>query len=284
MRQNKYLIKEAKQNTNTVDAEAISDELCIRLLNRSQDFIYSYIFNKNPKTKIFREEHFFTTNISQDEYDLPPDVYAVNSISNVQQVNGEGTTKNFMPVRQISEKDRGIKLGYFVTRTKFIISPIPFSNINYLVSYTRKLPELGISYGTIASTTPTTIVLSVGYEDMTDVADFFSVVDSLGNIILRDLPVSQVGGTLTVPSSTGAVAGMIVVPGSRATTHCQLPDELESSLIYMLERLINARLSSSDINISNVLTVEQLDEISEMFADNSGDSFMPPIVEFTEWA
>lgn len=284
MRQNKYLIKEAKQNTNTVDAEAISDELCIRLLNRSQDFIYSYIFNKNPKTKIFREEHLFTTNISQDEYDLPPDIYAVNSISNVQQVNGEGTTKNFMPVRQLSEKDRGIKLGYFVTRNKFIISPVPFSNINYLVSYTRKLAELGISYGSIASTTPTTIVLNVGYQDMTNVADFFSVVDSLGNIILRDLPVSQVGGTLTVPSSTGALPGMIVIPGARATTHCQLPDELESSLIYMLERLINARLSSTDINVSNVLTAEQLDEIAEMFADNSGDSFMPPIVEFTEWA
>lgn len=283
MRQNKYLIKEAKQNTNTTDNEAISDELCIRLLNRAQDFIYSYIFNSNPKTKIFRDEYAFTSNISQDEYPLPPDIYAVNSISNVQQVNGFNQTKNFFPVRQISEKDRGLKLGYFVTRNKFILSPIPFSNINYLVAYTRKLPELGISYGTIATVNPTSLVLSPGYGDMTDVADFFSVVDSSGVIVLRDLPVSQSGGTLTVPSTTGAAPGMVVVPGARATTHCQMPDELESTLIFMLEKLINARLSSTDLNMASALTQQQLDEIAEMFADNSGDAFMPPIVEYTEW-
>jgi len=284
MRQNKYLIKEAKENTNTTDALAISDELCVRLLNRCQSFIYSFLINKNIKTKIFRSEESITVSSSQDSYNLPSDIYAVNAIVNIQKVNGSGTTTSYEPVRQISEKDRGVKSGYFVTRNKIVLSPIPYSSFNLLVAYTRKLAELGISYGTVLSTTPTTIVLDTGYQDMTGIADYFSVVNSNGEIIVNGLPINQSGATLTVPTSVGVSAGMIVVPGYRSTTHCQLPDELESSLIFMLERLINARLSSSDLSVSSALTEEQLSDIAEMFADNSGDSFMPPIVEYTEWA
>lgn len=284
MRQNKYLIKEAKQNTNTTDAEAISDELCARLLNRCQSFIYSFLINKNIKTKIFRSEESIQTSTSQSEYNLPSDIYAVNAIVNIQKVNGSGTTTTYEPVRQISEKDRGVKAGYFVTRNKIVLSPIPYSSFSLLVAYTRKLPELGISYGTVQSTTPTSITLAAGYGDMNNVADYFTVVNSNGEIIVSGLPVNQSGAVLTVPSSSGVSAGMTVVPGYKSTTHCQLPDELESSLIFMLERLINARLSSSDLSVSSALTEEQLSDIAEMFADNSGDSFMPPIVEYTEWA
>lgn len=284
MRQNKYLIKEAKQNTNTVDNEAISDELCIRLMNRCQDFIMAHLYNKNIKTKIFRETMEFTTNFNQDEYDLPVDVYATNSINNISVVNGYQNQRTFFPIKQISEKDRGVKSGYFVTRTKIVLSPVPNSNQTLLVSYTKKMAELGITYGTVQSLTGTTITLAVGYKSMTDVSDFFSVVDSLGNIIVKNLPVSQIGAVLTVPSTTGVLVGMIVVPGAVATTHCQLPDAMESTLIFMLEKLINARLSSTDLPVQSTLTKDQLDELAEMYSDNSGDSFMPPIVEYTEWA
>lgn len=294
MRQNKYLIKEAKQNTNTTDTEAISDDLCVRLLNRCQDLIYSHLVNKNIKTKIFRSQWVLMSQINVDEYPFPDDIYAVNSIENVQQVNGIQLQRYFLPLKQISEKDRGVKRGYFVTRTKFCLSPVPFSNINYNIAYTRKLPTLGISYGTVQSTTPTTITLAAGFQDMTNVDDFFSVVDSNGNVLvntdsngnisLRVFPVSQVAGVLTVADTTGITAGMVVVPGKYATTQCQLPDELETTLIFALERLINARLSSTDLNMASAFTKEQLEEIAEMFSDNSGDSFMPPIVEYNEWA
>lgn len=85
MRKVRYLIDEAKANTNTIDAEAITDALCSKLLTRAQSFIQAYIFNQNVNSKILRGETEFTTTTGQDTYDLPFDIYAVNSVIAVQQ-------------------------------------------------------------------------------------------------------------------------------------------------------------------------------------------------------
>jgi len=284
MRQVKYLVKEAKENTNTVDAEAISNQLCCRLINRCQDFIMAYLYTNNIKTNILTNQYGLTISPVTDTYDLPTDIYAVNSLSSVQRVDGSGSTVSYSPVRQISQKDRGIKNGYFVLQNQIVFSPYLYNTINILLSYTKKIPTLSFSYGKVASITSTTITLEVGYTSMTDVDDFFSVVDSNGKILVSGLVVNQTLAVLTVPSTTGVTVGSFVVPGKYASTHSQLPDELESSLIFMLEKLIEARLSSSDVQIGTVLSAEQLQQIAEMFSDNSGDSFMPPIVEYTEWA
>jgi len=284
VRQNKYLIQEARENTNTVDNESITDYLCTRLMTRSQDFIMAHLYSKNIKTKIFRSTQEITVANSVDTYDLAFDIYAVNSISSVQQVISSGSSSTYAPINQISEKDRGIKAGYFVVKGKVIFSGFSNSSMNVLISYAKKNASLGVSYGSVASVTPTTITLNVGYGVLTGITDFFTVVDSNGEVLVRNLPVSQALGVLTVPSTTGVLVGSIIVPGAYATTHCQLPDELESTLIYMLEKLINARLSSTDMPISTALSTQQLEQISEMFSDNSGDSFMPPILEYTEWA
>lgn len=284
MRQTKYLIQEAKENTNTTDVEAISDALCVRLLNRAQDFIMAYLYNKSIKTKIFRETFELEVVSYQDTYDLPDDIYAVNSLSSVQLVVGAQSNIIYCPVKQISEKDRGIKTGYFVAKSQIIFSPIPFVSMNVLLSYTKKNPSIGISYGTVASVTSTQITLAVGYQDMTGTADYFSVVDFNGKILVKGLLIDQTAGVLTVSSTTGVTVGSYVVPGAYASTHCFLPDELETPMITWLEKLIQVRLSSSDEQLADIISKDQLEEIASMFADNSGDSFMPPILEYTEWA
>lgn len=282
MRQVKYLIREAKENTNTRDTEAISNELCFRLLTRAQEYLTAYLFNKNIESKIFRATDTLEIQNAVDTYDLPSDIYAVNSVSSVQYVTGAGANISYSPVKLISEKDRGLRAGYILAKNQIIFSPVPTLAGNFLLTYAKKLPALATSYGTVDSVTPTTIVLEPGYLDMTDLDDNFCVVDSEGEIILQ-APLSQAGATLTVPSSTGVTAGMTVVPGKYASTHCFLPDEMESTLIYWLERLIQMRLSSTDINIASAISSEQLEEIAMMFADNVGDSFTPPIQEYGEW-
>jgi len=283
MRQTKYLIKEAKQNTNTVDTEAISDELCSRLLNRCQDYIMAELYSRNIKTKIFRGTMSLSYVSGTDTYALPEDIYAVNSISSIQQVIGVGANATYSPVRQISEKDRGIKSGYFVTKESIIFSGNYQSSQTMLVSYTKKLPTLSVSYGTVASFDATTITLAAGYTSLTNIDDYFSVVNFSGAVLVDGLTVNQTLGVLTTPT-TGVVVGSFVVPGIYASTHSALPNELESTLIFMLEKLIDARLSSSDVKISAILSAEQINQIAEMFSDNSGDSFMPPVLEYTEWA
>lgn len=284
MRQVKYLIKEAKENTNTTDNEAISDQLCCRLLVRCQDFIMAHLYTRNIKTNILTNTSPLVISPLTDTYTLPSDIYAVNALSSVQRVMGAGSSVSYSPVRQISQKDRGIKNGYFVSQNKIVFSPYLSNTVNVLLSYTKKLPTLSTAYGTVLFVTPTTLQLAVGYTNLDGADDFFSVVDQDGKIIVSGLRVNQTVDILTVSSTTGITAGMIVIPGTYASTVSQLPDELETSLIFMLEKLIEARLSSSDIQIGSVLSDQQLDQIAEMFSDNSGDSFMPPIVEYTEWA
>jgi hypothetical protein len=242
------------------------------------------LYNRNIKSNIFRGTEELTITPGVDTYDLPFDIYAVNALSSVQQILGAGAQKSFNPVRQISEKDRGLKQGYFVAKKQIIFSPYQTYLTNVLISYTKKLPKLSVSYGSILSVSPTVISLNDDYIDMSSIADSLTVVDSAGNIIVKNIGFVQTDSLLTVASTTGMTAGMIVVPGEYTSTHSELPDECESSLIFMLEKLIQARISSSDINIGSILSKEQLDQIAEMFSDNSGDSFMPPIIEYTEWA
>jgi hypothetical protein len=283
MRQIKYLIKEAKQNTNTVDAEAISDAHCVRLLNRSQSFIQAYIYNQNVSSRILRATSTFDTQMGIDTYELPFNVYATNGIVSVQQKVISGLYTNYFNIKRITDKNRGDMLGYLLSDNKMILTPMPQQPQTLVVTYTRTAPSIGISYGTISAVTPTTLTLAVGYQDMTGVDDYFTVVNFDGEIIARKLIISQTGNTLTLSDTTDILVGMFVVPGEYSSTHCSLPNEFEAPLIMALETLINARLSSSDIPVSKAFSEMQLDQIAEMYAEDTSDAVTPPVVEFKEW-
>ena len=280
MRKTAYLIREARLNTNTTDAEAISDFLCVSLLNRAQEYIQAYLFTQNIESKIFRKQYTFNTVLGTDTYTLPFDIYAKNSVNNIMYKNGN----TYSPMKQIAEKARGTTAGYFLSDSNIVLSPIPSFSMELSVSYTKRLPPIGISYGTVQSvTTDTKITLSSGYTSMVGIDDFLCVVDVYGTIIRNGLVVNQSGADLLLSDTSSITAGMFVVPGKYVTTICQLPDELESALIMSLETMIDARLSSKDIKTSKPLTDEMLAQIGSMFAENTTDIFMPPIVEYSEW-
>lgn len=280
MRKVAYLIREARQNTNTTDVESITDFLCVSLLNRAQEFIQAFLFTRNVESKLFRTQYTQTVSAGTDTYALPSDIYAKNSVNNVMYKNGD----TYSPLRQIAEKSRGITSGYFLSDGNIILSEMPTSSFELSISYTRRLTRIGQSYGTVQSVTPNTkITLVAGYTSMTGIDDFFCVVDVNGTIIRSGLVVDQTGADLALSDTTSITAGMFVVPGSYVTTICELPDELESAMIMSLETMINARMSSKDIQISKPLTDEMLAQIGSMFEDNTTDIFMPPIVEYAEW-
>jgi hypothetical protein len=280
MRKIEYLIKEARQNTNTTDVEAITNQLCVSLLNRAQEFIQAFIFTQNVESRLFRGQYSFNTSRGIDSYDLPFDIYAKNSVDNIMYKNGN----TYSPMRQISEKARGTTSGYFLSDSTIILSPIPSFDFEISVSYTKSLPNIGISYGTIQSiVTNTSITLATGYSSLTGIDDFFCIVDINGLIIKRGLVVNQTAGVLSLSDTSLITAGMFVVPGKYSTIISQLPDEFESALIMSLETMIDARLSSKDTTVAKSFGDEMLSQIGSMFADNNSDTFMPPIVEYSEW-
>jgi len=284
MRQVKYLISEARENTNTTDSEAITVSLCNRLLNRCQDFIRAFLSSENVESRILTGTYEFTTVNGQDTYELPFDTYAVNSTNALQQKIPNGLYVNYWTIKNISEKNRGTRSGYILNNNNLILSPVPTTPMNLVLSYKKKLPTLATSYGQIITVTPnTSIELDTGYTSLTGVDDFFCVVDFNGNVISRNNVVDQTGDTILMPDTTDVLVGMFVVPGKCASTHCQLPDEFEAPLIMALENLINARLSSVDLPVSKAMSEEMLDQIAKMYAENKGDDMMPPILEYQEW-
>ena len=274
----KYIIREARNNTNTLDNESISNDLCAALLNRSLDYLISYLYNRAVNIRVFAKEINLGFTAGSKTYDLPWDVYTDNGIINVRyESNGYSTFLN-----QISDKNRTDRAGYVVTGKTIFINPMPVSYGNYFLKYSARVPRFGNQAGVIVSVGASTVTV-VAYDPLlSDKTEYVTIVDSDGLIVSSRLKFTQAGDILTL-NTDNLLPGMIVVPGYYATTHCPLPDELESVLINMLEVLINARLSSTDLPIADAISSAQLETLAETFSSNTPDPIVPPIQEFREW-
>lgn len=280
MRNVKFLISEARQNTNTVDNESIPDNLCVALLNRSLNYLISELFKRNNNIRMFPKEVLLPSSGGAAEYDLPWDVYTTNGIINVRfESNGYNSFLD-----QISDKNRTNRAGYIIVKNKIIINPIPVTYGNFYVKYNAKTPLFALQAGTISGiVTNTSITASNISTDFDDTTQWMCVVDKFGEIIKDRIEVVQTGTTFSVSDTDGITTGMYIVSGYYATTHCPLADELEPILINMLEVLINARLSSTDLPISDAISSAQMDSLVETFSSNVSDPIIPPILEFREW-
>lgn len=280
MRNIKFLIKEARQNTNTVDNESIPDSLCTALLNRSLNYLVSELVKRNNNIRIFPKEVNIGFAYGTKEYDLPWDVYTNNSIINLRfESNGYNSFLD-----QISDKNRTDRAGYIVIGKKIIVNPTPVTYGNFYLKYNAKTPLFGLSAGIISAIDPNVSITVSGLAaDFSETTEYFCVVDKYGEILKSREWVNQTLQDLLMSDTSGLSIGDVVVPGYYATTHCPLPDELEPILINMLEVLINARLSSTDLPVSDAISSAQLDSLVETFSDNSADPIIPPILEYREW-
>jgi hypothetical protein len=284
MRRVELLINEARLSTNTTDIASVSLLLCQGYLNRIQSYVEDLMFLVNDENDLFVSDYIFQLVPGQDEYPLPPNIYAKSSIDNLAVSFLNGLSNTYLPLKKVSRKQQGFTFGYFVREDKIVLTPRPTSPLNMKMAYVRKIPTLGIRGAKVVSTTPTTIVVTdyvTGFEGLND---YITIIDSSGNIIVAGLPSDfTLGTTFTVPSTVGITAGMFVVSGKYATTNSQLPDECEKYIVTALERLIQYRQSSPDIQTSQLFSAEELAQIKEVFQDNSYDDAKPPVTEWQEW-
>lgn len=286
MRRIDFLIKEAKESTNTTDISAISDSICVAYLNRIQSYIRDFLFNKNIESRILKREAQFNLVSGADTYKMPYDIYAKNAINNVSVVFTTGNTKVYRKIPQISEQRRGIDTGYIMSDDKIVFSPTPSSPLLINISYARKLPDMSLRHGKVLSKTSNSITLDTGYTpDIDDLTDYVSFVDKDGVVKACAISVDSMAGAVISTSSdtTDIAAGQYIVIGNYATTHSQLPDECEKVLIQALETFIFYRQSSKDIEIGTIINEKVLQNVMDVFANNRGDIFVPPVQEFSEW-
>ena len=284
MRRLELLINEAKISTNTSDIASISSLLLQGYINRIHSYLEDLLFLVNDENDLFVSDYTFQLVPGQDEYNLPANIYAKSSIDNLAVSFLNGLSNTYLPLKKVSRKQQGFTFGYFVREDKIVLTPRPTSPLNMKLAYVRKLPTLGIRGAEVASTTSTQIIVANYVSGFETLSDYISIVDKAGTIISSGLTFTSGGSTaFIVPNTTGILPGHYVISGKYASSHSQLPDECEKYLITALERMIQYRQSSSDINTSNIFSAEELVTIKEVFADNSYDDAKPPVTEWQEW-
>lgn len=286
MRRVEHLINDIRFNSNQTDRNRFPDIRLMKFFNDAQRAIQAIIFSSDTGGTVFDTDYTTDLVADQEAYDLPYDIYAVSSINSVGIApNHISAPENYryVPLRQLTTKERRSQLGYIIKNNQVLVSPEPKSNITngLRVSYVRKVPTISIRVGKITSfTSGVSITLSNFIsEDITAYSDYITVVSADGTIKQRKIEVdSYIAGTIsTTTALTGISNGDYVVIGEYATSHSELPEETESLLTLFVERKIYGVDSSMDISDSNVFTNEEKDLILTLFEKKDHDVKYPPI-------
>lgn len=299
MRRVDLLINDVLFNTNKVNTNRFPPIRLVKYFNDAQDVIAGIIVANSKMPKFFIKEDFIDVVSGTELYDLPTDIYSQSSINSVARQFGESVTDPYYsPLKMITEAERRIGAGYAIQGKKILISPLPSSNIGdgIRINYIKKPKKLSIRVGKIQSLPASNkIKLQAGFvsEQIADYDDFFCIVDSEGNY-LTDVNGNEIytgkslesfNVTSGVITTTGVIdtdaIGKYVVLGKMSTDTSELPDNCEKLLGDLVERKIQAVDSSSDVQIQDMLTKEEIIQIVDMFKDNDRDTKYPPVVDTT---
>lgn len=283
MRRIEQLINDVKFQTNE-QSNRFSNEKFIKIFNDAQEEIVRIINVESSAPNFFQGN--FQTDIlaNKTQYDLPPDVYADNSINAVIRFYQAGYGS---PMKQISVRELGTSEGYFISDKSIVLSLNPVSRVinGLLVNYTRRLPRLAPRFGKVSLVAGQDITVA-GFNaetDPTDYSDFICVVDKSGEIIDQGLEiVSYASGVFTLTGTITATTDHYIVMGQHATTHSQLPIECEKYLTMYCEKMVHYINSSpSDLNVASAFSEQDRMDISALFRDNESDVKYPPITDST---
>ncbi len=275
MKRLEHLIKAVRRNTN-IDSNK-SDFEIISYFNKAQSRIQEIVYEANTEGLHFSKTVMINLVSGVTEYELPSNCYMDNSVVSV--------WRDSTPLNRISLKEVDIALGYAIKDTLII----PSYNLTgtLKVVFTASLPELSKRVGTVESSTVNTIKIKESKAEFMDEADYISIVDRDGNIILSNIYVESFSAgsrniNVDVDASL-ASAGHYVVVGKNSTTHPQLPKACETFLLDYVERRIASSESSTDLITQSVFSSEQESALISIFSNNNQDAIHPPVTDFTFW-
>ena len=288
LRRIERLLRDARYSANVQDIDALSDEIMLYYANRTQSMIEDRLFKINSMNNLFMDEQEITIVDGQIEYDLNFDVYALNSIKSVGIRRDASVGYIIEPLDFISEKESGMRLGYYLREGKIGLNFQKTSNGPVVIKYNRKIPSLWKRFGAaITSSGVGTVTVGATTDDILTFDDFFCTVDADGAIQSRNNRISTYNtatGVLTFTAGTGTIAnGEYVVVGKYATTHSQLPQECEKVFLEILERRIAQRQSQADIAVISGLTEAEIQSIEDVFAKGNDDNEVPPTPNYSEF-
>lgn len=259
------VIREQTDNRNYGDAEGISQEEFVELLNDAQTNIFLRILAEVPDTSIFDASEDSSLIEGTRAYGTSARWGIKNAIRFVEySPTGSEIDFYFLEPRSIKELTRYQSMYpscYTVQNGFVLISPVPSSAQGTLrITYVKRPDRLDLRRGKVDATTGTysTIVLETSPspdEKLTDSENlpyYVCTSDAFGTVTFQNALVTAYDAatltmTVTATSASGTISeGDWVTFGSYTATHSTLPEEFERYLIAYTTVEILKRDSSKD--------------------------------------
>jgi len=257
--------------------EGLSDDLVLSFLNDGQDYLFSRISAVYPEFN--QKEEIITVVSGQEAYTPTDNVLYDNAIINVE-YSCTGQVKDFFPLRRIGLAGRATyeatdPSAYILRDGDILLNPIPRSGSGSLrIQYYRALDRLDIRVGTIGTPSGADLPLTSQNDNKINEAQIFSAVDSLGaSQTYQLIKLSFASPTLTLTAAVPAtvISGEFLVRGEFATTHSQLPTEVERWLKIYAQTRVLQKDSSIDQNAELAELRKQERDILDRYAELNHD-------------
>lgn len=304
-----HLIEDARdssENTDFSTTTGIQDREFIRYLNEGQQRLHNLIVQQHPR--VFEQDVEYQISKGQETITLPEDIHVKNMVTMVE-YSYNGDEDEYCVLAPTSPRNRqsgieGVPTHYFVRNNKVFITPTS-DNIGgkLRVSYIRRVKKLNrrlasvsnavLGTNTITSLTVNVISDSVDVETLARANEYFTVVDSQGNIKMNNVRFSEINtstGEVTIDPSFTFQPGETIdstdylVAGRDSSTH------IDFNLTDMSERYIEAfcifKIFKRDSSIDAAEVETELsaleDEIVSAYTEIPNDVIEIPIINNDE--
>ena len=280
------LMNQVRRNAR-VEKERFPDSMLTKLFNDAQTAIRSIIHTEDGSGKFFPRIFQADVTPEQRNYPLPADVYALNSINNVELQTDDQLFISGGKLRQVLASEEGVSNGYYLFGPEIRLTFQPGLVGTLLVDYSYKLPALSFRCGRIRDASGTTIRLNrntASQENLAELDAGLSVVSSEGAILQSGLLLESYDartGTITLeeaPATPPSVGGYVVL-GNLASSHTSLPEEVIPLLTSMVERRVKAIDADVTFSIMDSLTQSEESFIRDLFSNSENDANHTPLSE-----
>ncbi len=294
-------VRRQTENEEVSEFTGIQDSEFIQYLNDAQYHLQAAIVHNHPN--VFIAEKIIDAVSDQEKYDLPSDCFLGNKVHNVE-YSTSGSEEDFYVLQQDTLKSRasgitGYPARYIRRSGHILLAPEPQSGGKIRINYVKRLKELTTRKGKVSTegTSSTSANFTINLDNSTfntdfdaiDGAEFYSIVDSKGNILLENIErVNSDINTITCkPTSTAVTipAGSFIVDGENTSSHSELDISVERFLIAYAAWKILKRDSSVDSSeaMGELQLMQQ--EIVKSYALITDDvTFIPQLNSWDDWS
>jgi hypothetical protein len=294
-------VRRQTENEEVSEFTGIQDSEFIQYLNDAQYHLQAAIVHNHPN--VFIAEKIIDAVSDQEKYDLPSDCFLSNKVHNVE-YSQTGREEDFYVLQQDTLKSRasginGYPARYIRRSGHILLAPEPQSGGKIRINYVRRLKELTTRKGKVLTeaTSSTSANFTINLDNTTfntdfdaiDDAEFYSIVDSKGNILLENIErVNSDINTITCKPTSTAVTipvGSFIVDGENTSSHSELDISVERFLIAYCAWKILKRDSSVDSSEAMAELQIMQEEIVKSYALITDDvTFIPQLNSWDDWS